>query len=677
MAQTNVQAFSGDVELNDRLTINSSVGNIVKKSFTNYNNNASTKYWKVATGDYNGVQRNHVKMNVNTHRVDGVNITRRLVMKADTGNLTFNPCIDEHEPGSSAHDLRVYKNTSTTTFDIYLQIESYSYVDVEISFSGNGITVFDTPTWETSAPTTSATYILEFTNGNLNAMRITNDGNVGIGKTNPGSALDVVGDVAISSNLAVDTNTLFVDSVGNKVGIGTTNPSTLLDLKKDSTNGASIQFESSDGYKTSIGQKSYSTADRAFQFTSYGSSAGDNPVYNFLALNSDENAYNSILTMTGNGNVGIGTTNPIAALDIVGGPANDTTPALAIGGGNHPCSDLYVLNSLDTNTGVGFGAKVIGINIKNKVETDNTLEIRRNDGGLTSAGAIYLGTDDRDQGIFGVLGGDGAPGTTLSEFLTIRATGNVGIGTDSPTDRLDVHYPTPTYGSFTGNEEGSLTVSAGAEYSNAAVYFRTPLNAAAPAKMAIFSSGGSYSGAGTGGLHFCVENTLNNTTKVSLNNSRMVIKGNGNVGIGTVNPSYKLDVNGTVRFTSPWHSSSSITKARYTTSTYFNCIPTNTVTGYISYKVQIRFDPSPGDPPYAAAALVDWFPIGTNTANTNLNIDVYLLTTAHASNGINHSMYVSGTTGLSVGTSGLRCRTASDYYAGTFVTRWYQIGTND
>ena len=41
------------------------------------------------------------------------------------------------------------------------------------------------------------------------------------------------GDVAISSNLAVDTNTLFVDSVGNKVGIGKTNPGSALDVVGD------------------------------------------------------------------------------------------------------------------------------------------------------------------------------------------------------------------------------------------------------------------------------------------------------------------------------------------------------------------------------------------------------------------------------------------------------------
>jgi len=134
--------------------------------------------------------------------------------------------------------------------------------------------------------------------------------------------------------------------------------------------------------------------------------------------------------------------------------------------------------------------------------------------------------------------------------LFVDSVGNkVGIGTASPTDRLDVHYPTPTYGA-TGNEEGSLTVSAGGENSNAAVYFRTPHDAATPAKMAIFSSGGDHSGATGGGLHFCVENTANNTTKVSLNNSRMVIKSDGNVGIGKTNPGSALDVVGDVAISS-------------------------------------------------------------------------------------------------------------------------------
>jgi hypothetical protein len=121
------------------------------------------------------------------------------------------------------------------------------------------------------------------------------------------------------------------------------------------------------------------------------------------------------------------------------------------------------------------------------------------------------------------------------------ASDYVGIGTASPTDQLDVHYPTPTYGSSVGTEEGSLTVSAGAEFSNAAVYFRTPFDAAAPAKMAIFSSGGGFSGY-DGGLHFCLENTNNNTTKVNLNNSKMVVKADGNVGIGTASPQGLLHI---------------------------------------------------------------------------------------------------------------------------------------
>ena len=177
----------GDVQLNDILTINSSVGNVKKKTFTSYNNNSGVRYWKVASGNYNGTPRNTLKMNVSIQRVDDLTLTRRLVMRADNNTLSFSPGIDEHDVYNSyPQDLRVYKNTDTTTFDIYLLINSYTYVDVEILFSGAGINVYDTPTWETSAPSTSGTYTLEFTNGNLNAMKIANNGNIGIGTTNPG-----------------------------------------------------------------------------------------------------------------------------------------------------------------------------------------------------------------------------------------------------------------------------------------------------------------------------------------------------------------------------------------------------------------------------------------------------------------------------------------------------------
>ena len=145
----------------------------------------------------------------------------------------------------------------------------------------------------------------------------------------------------------------------------------------------------------------------------------------------------SNVTVTGNlhvtNHVGIGTTNPIASLDIDGGPESDIVPALSIRGGIYDTSDLYVLNTYSVSTGVGYAAKVIGVNIKNKVETDNTVQLRNNVGGLTSAGAIYLGSDNTtNQGVFGVLTCEGVAGTTLTEKFTVTDSGNVGIGTLSP-----------------------------------------------------------------------------------------------------------------------------------------------------------------------------------------------------------------------------------------------------
>ena len=660
------------------------------------------------------------------------------------------------------------------------------------------------------------------------------------------------GDVEISSNLAVNTNDLFVDTVSESVGIGTTEPAaklhvtsgqydgtTLINLSVNQSSDATVYYRkiafvnNNSGHvliKGVLGGHSQAqgnaTVDVKFSkrdgFTALGTCMGNLSNSNILVKDNTGDTRQDIYLVTGqysyvnlqvyaiggevfgtaenqptstapsgttthdlkenfktfrvddDGRVGIGTTDPIAALDIVGGAPDDTTPSLSIGGGNHPCSDLYVLNSLDVNTGVGFGAKVIGVNIKNKVETDNTVEIRRNDGGLTSAGALYFGTDDRDQGIFGVLGGDGAAGTTLSEFLTIRSTGLVGIGTTNPGVNLELEATNPkirltdnrlntaTDGLELGaiewySRESSLPndydpvakiavhVSDTSVAPDGEIRFSTGINGTLTERMIIMDGGNVGIGtlAPTGNLQISsdlanADDPINPSAQLVLHSSlaglddsgdigaslvftqrwsdadpnsqgtmgsihgykdyssgnyggglvfktqpaadtppvdRMRIDHVGNVGIGTADPGYKLHVEGSLAFVSPWSGSSSVSKTQFSSATYFSCIPTNTVTNYIGYKVQIRFDPSPGNPPYSACAYVDWFPIGTNSVGPQYN-EQSLLTTAHAPNGLNHSMTVSGTMGLGVGTSGLRLKTASNYYTGTFTTRWYQVGSN-
>src|SRR5208337_3101530 len=117
---------------------------------------------------------------------------------------------------------------------------------------------------------------------------------------------------------------------------------------------------------------------------------------------------------------------------------------------------------------------------------------------------------------------------------TFPASGNVGIGTTSPLSTLDILGPSGVT-NFTGTARLGMRVrgSSGATdysgidfYGYAAEATRNPL-----ARIGILSSGsGSYLQFGTSNLYAS-----------GITNTAMTIDYNGNVGIGTTTPAYKLD----------------------------------------------------------------------------------------------------------------------------------------
>ncbi len=201
-----------------------------------------------------------------------------------------------------------------------------------------------------------------------------------------------------------------------------------------------------------------------------------------------------------NERVGIGTTTPAEELDVVG--------------------DVQVSGRL----GVGGG---ISAELDIKGASNPEIRLQSTD---SSDPFIYFG--DQVDAVRGGIGYDTSADALLlrgynnSTRIAIDSAGLVGIGTTAPSKKLTV--------------AGDIQING----SSPEIYF-TDTDTNADSKISASSTVGSLI------IGADINNEVASTNMVfqTDGNTKMIIKDSGNVGIGDDTPSYKLDVNGTGRFT--------------------------------------------------------------------------------------------------------------------------------
>ena len=390
----------------------------------------------------------------------------------------------------------------------------------------------------------------------VSILDISKTGNVGIGTDAPGEKLDVNGDAIVrgsggtigganianasllvgstSNGIGIDTNEIYtkgdhlylgvLDATsdihfrygntklvtiksGGNVGIGTDSPdraltiegsdfsSSTIRLKRTgggANNDAGLQFESAAGANADTGmggiwfQNSLDGNAYALMRARTDDATGTSGRLDFMTGTSTvSNSTTPRMTIKGDGKVGIGTSNPNADFHIAQGPANRVMIE-----SNGPTLVFKEINS-----------------------TNQNWQIYHN------AGDLHFNTLDDSFG-------------SISTKLKITNSGNVGIGTDNPSSKLDVR--------------GSLGANGTAATPTA--YFVNNQSGA--------TSGSIYIGASTGidwkiGKNVTgISNNTNFSIADSSNNRRLDIDSSGNVGIGITNPGYKLDVAGNLRLQS-------------------------------------------------------------------------------------------------------------------------------
>lgn len=329
------------------------------------------------------------------------------------------------------------------------------------------------------------------------------------------------GDVEVASNLAVDTNVLFVDSVNNKIGVGTTSPNELVSIETGETVHYQLSVKQTDpNYRSGINiinpQNETFGIQHIGHVTSNVAVIENNSRYNggiysyakgdgnFLWLTTDSIVER--FRIDNNGNVGINVANPKNRLavrqSVVGG---------AVGAADLQANAAISIHGyLDVNDALSIG--LFDINVIDGNNPTGYIQNRWDESGVAR------------------------------DFTLNPAGGNCGVNTTTPYNQL--HICKVANDQTSGLFLEKINNATGA----AALFFGVNNTVENPgvAKAAIYYERTLSNGRGD--LKFSNDASADaNNVSTAAGDVRMIIKNDGKVGINSLTPGSTLDVNGQVR----------------------------------------------------------------------------------------------------------------------------------
>ncbi|MDD3531309.1 MAG: DUF5011 domain-containing protein [Candidatus Pacebacteria bacterium] len=393
-------------------------------------------------------------------------------------------------------------------------------------------------------------------------MRIDSTGNVGIGTTGPGAKLNIYDASAANARLLVGASNTWTNSyTGYQAGIGAVQV-----ISSGTAGGQFIGGIGAVAINTGVAQLVGLTTTTAGAEKRAGSVSIDLDADSTTAVNgrisfntSSAGTLTERMRIDSAGNVGIGTTSPVGRLAV---QVNDFLSALVPlvvnktgGGGNTNTIAMTISNDYLGSAGYRKGLVVTAQNLQGSANIGPVTAIEANayssrtggrsassqyagnfnfttaGGASTAAGLTYYGVSSvvnntftgESSTVYGMyssaigpstvygLYASGSGGTTNYGVYSAAGTnyfaGNVGIGTTTPNNKLDIYDTSKAAIGFSGASGSTYKWTMGEDMADTG-------------KFKISSS----TALGT--------------------NDRFVIDGKGNIGIGTASPATRLDVEG-------------------------------------------------------------------------------------------------------------------------------------